>query len=370
MKDNSKDISIGNSSESGLVDEPDELIAPPVQQEPSTTQPSQKQPESTKEKTSSTVHSKTFDHGIDTTKKESDLLLPPTRLHNTDNDIDVGVGLVGKSLILKQEDEERHRSNGGVVEEAVAGSPDMERNQLPRAPGAVITTETVPPQLRRDLAKVNTLPGAVAVQGIQQQQDVAYSSSSESESESSMNDDPNNDASDLVEAEAVDDVEQPQAVAHPSTDGTHRRETITRKYQVRLAGFLLLLLLGCGIIIGSICGAGLCGSSNDSNEPSKTSRDILQAPKMESAITGILGQDYFDGAEESGEGNDHDLTDFLMETRQKAFNWIVNQDPRQLEYDTPNWFRDSFGAFLLLYHEAQAMEGVQSVSNSYGEYIS
>ncbi|CAB9515931.1 STYKc [Seminavis robusta] len=60
---------------------------------------------------------------------------------------------------------------------------------------------------------------------------------------------------------------------------------------------------------------------------------------MEIVLTTILGKDYFDGVEESRQGHDSDLTEFLMETRQKSFNWIINQDPLQLEYDAPNLFQ-------------------------------
>ncbi|CAB9521321.1 leucine Rich Repeat [Seminavis robusta] len=368
--------SIPDSSQTGLVGEPGVSLSLPVQEgceERSNTQPSQKQLESTNTNTSS-VH------------LESSLLALTHLLDiGIDNDNEVGVGLVGKRLILQQEDEERARRNGSVAttnsqatrrhnsdtgilgmvgkllvleqeeaQEAEAGSPYSERNPVPREPG-VGETPTAPAHLRRNrkVRTGSTLPGAVSVQGIQWQQQqqrqvpsqaVAYSS--ESELDISIHD---NHAEELAEAEAVDDVEQPQTVAHPSIDGTHRRETITQKYQVRFAGFLLLLLLGCGIIIGSICGAGLCGSSNDSVEPSKTSRDILQAPKMGSVITGILGQDYFDGIEEFGESNDHDGSQFLQETRQKALDWMVNQDPRQLEYDAPNLVQRFL--LVLLYYQ-------------------
>ncbi|CAB9514327.1 leucine Rich Repeat [Seminavis robusta] len=185
------------------------------------------------------------------------------------------------------------------------------------------------------------------MQGMRQQQAVA-DSSSESKSESSMHDDHSNHAVELVEAEAVNDVEHHRAVAHPSMDGTHRRQAITRKYQFRFAGFVLFLLFGCGIIIGSVCGAGLCGSS-DSIESTKTARDILQVPQMEIVLTTILGKDYFDGVVISGEGYHSDLTDFLRESRQKSFDWIVNQDPLQLEYDAPNLFQRFL--LVLFYHQ-------------------
>ncbi|CAB9505224.1 receptor-like protein kinase precursor [Seminavis robusta] len=67
-----------------------------------------------------------------------------------------------------------------------------------------------------------------------------------------------------------------------------------------------------------------------------TTRDAVEAPKIEIALTIILGKDYFEHVEESGKGNDSELKEFLMETRLKAFDWIVNQDPMHLDYNAPN----------------------------------
>ncbi|CAB9518617.1 LRR receptor-like serine threonine-protein kinase At4g08850-like [Seminavis robusta] len=67
-----------------------------------------------------------------------------------------------------------------------------------------------------------------------------------------------------------------------------------------------------------------------------TARDAVAAPKIETALTIILGVDYFQQVEESGEGNDGKILAFMLETRHKAFDWIVNQDPIQLEYNSPN----------------------------------
>ncbi|CAB9505206.1 expressed unknown protein [Seminavis robusta] len=66
-----------------------------------------------------------------------------------------------------------------------------------------------------------------------------------------------------------------------------------------------------------------------------TTRDAVAAPKIEIALTIILGKDYFLQVGESGEGDDSELKEFMLGTRQKAFDWIVNQDPMQLTYDAP-----------------------------------
>ncbi|CAB9509604.1 leucine Rich Repeat [Seminavis robusta] len=67
-----------------------------------------------------------------------------------------------------------------------------------------------------------------------------------------------------------------------------------------------------------------------------TTRDAVEAPKIEVTLTLILGKDYFRQVEEFGAGTDSDLSRFLLETRLKAFDWIINQDPMQLEYNAPN----------------------------------
>ncbi|CAB9522104.1 Receptor-like [Seminavis robusta] len=65
-------------------------------------------------------------------------------------------------------------------------------------------------------------------------------------------------------------------------------------------------------------------------------RDAVAAPKIETVLTFILGREYFVTVEDSGQGYDNDLTEFFLDARQKAFDWIVNQDPMQLEYDSSN----------------------------------
>ncbi|CAB9518623.1 leucine Rich Repeat [Seminavis robusta] len=67
-----------------------------------------------------------------------------------------------------------------------------------------------------------------------------------------------------------------------------------------------------------------------------TIRDAVAAPEIEIALKIILGKEYFQHVEGSGEGNDGKILEFMLETRHKAFDWIVNQDPIQLEYNSPN----------------------------------
>ncbi|CAB9496616.1 receptor-like protein kinase precursor [Seminavis robusta] len=111
----------------------------------------------------------------------------------------------------------------------------------------------------------------------------------------------------LVEAETVDDLEQPKAIAIPTIDSTNTRHSITQKYQLRFAAVA-----------------------------PTTTRDTAAAPAIETALKVVFGRDYFQHVEETGKGNDDNLAEFLLETRQRAFDWIVNQDPMQLEYDSPN----------------------------------
>ncbi|CAB9496613.1 receptor-like protein kinase precursor [Seminavis robusta] len=115
------------------------------------------------------------------------------------------------------------------------------------------------------------LIGAVAVRGAGEEQDISLGTNiPDLEQQAVVHDNAG-----LVEAESVDEQEEPKAIAVPAIDSTNTRQSITQK-------------------------------------------------------------DYFEHAEESGDDLDVDLARFLLETRQKAFDWIVNHDPMQLEYDSPN----------------------------------
>ncbi|CAB9508320.1 leucine Rich Repeat [Seminavis robusta] len=57
---------------------------------------------------------------------------------------------------------------------------------------------------------------------------------------------------------------------------------------------------------------------------------------METVLKTVLGRDYFKQVEKYGDDLDVDLAEVMLETRLRAFDWIVNHDPMQLEYDSPN----------------------------------
>ncbi|CAB9496625.1 LRR receptor-like serine threonine-protein kinase [Seminavis robusta] len=273
------------------------------------------------------------------------------------------MGMVGKRLILAQEEADAanaaaivtstvDRARARAIAPAgagasaasvlqVSGTNQNTRRAIDVSPAKNSQiTPTEPPQLtRQDNVQQQVLPGAVAVPGVGERQFGSSTGNniSDPEEQDFVRDNHHDDNHNLglVEAETVDDLELPNAIAVPAIDSTSTRRSITQKYQFRFAAFAITLLLIGGIIIGSICGAGLC-KADDSIQPAMTERDMLQAPKIKAVLAEILGDGYFDRAEESGDDLDVDLSQFLMETRLKAFDWIVNHDPMQLEYDAPN----------------------------------
>ncbi|CAB9500187.1 LRR receptor-like serine threonine-protein kinase [Seminavis robusta] len=241
------------------------------------------------------------------------------------------IGMTGKRLILEQE-----------LADAVNAANVM-TGAMTRHVDNAGASPLEPPQLtRQDDVQQNqqVLPGAVAVPGVGERQFGSSSVPSISDREQQdfvIGNHHDNHNVGLVEAESVDDLEQPNAIALPAIDSTNTRQSITQKYQLRFAGFAITLLLIGGIIIGSICGAGLC-KADDSAQPTRmTERDTLQAPKMKSVLTEMLGDGYFDQVVgESDDDLDADLSHVFVETRQRAFDWIVNHDPMQLGFDAPN----------------------------------
>ncbi|CAB9496646.1 leucine rich repeat [Seminavis robusta] len=217
-------------------------------------------------------------------------------------------------------------------------------------------TPTEPPQLmRQDYVQQNqqVLPGAVAVPGVGERQfgSSAGNNISDPEQQDFVRDNHHDDNHNLglVEAESVDDLEEPKAIAVPAIESTNTTQSITQKYQFRFAAFAITLLLIGGIFIGSICGAGLCKADDSSLQPTMTDRDMLQAPKMKAALTEILGDSYFDQEEESGDDLEVHLSQFLVATRQRALDWIVNLDPMQLSFDAPNLLQRF--ALVLFYYQ-------------------
>ncbi|CAB9496614.1 leucine Rich Repeat [Seminavis robusta] len=281
------------------------------------------------------------------------------------------MGMVGKRLILAQEEADAADAADAANADAPVTSP-MDRARARASPPAragadasaspasvlqvsICTQNTSSVIAAKNSRKTPTEPhqfpsqddvqqdqqvliGAVAVRGAtREEQDVSSGTSTpDLEQQDFVRDNHHgNRNAGLVVAESVGDLELPRAIAVPAIDSTNTRRSITQKYQFRFAAFAITLLLIGGIIIGSICGAGLC-KADDSVQPTMTDRDMLQAPKMKAVLTEILGDGYFDQVEESGDGLEVHLSQFLLETRQTAFDWIVNHDPMQLGYRAPN----------------------------------
>lgn len=101
----------------------------------------------------------------------------------------------------------------------------------------------------------------------------------------------------------------------------------------------VLLLVGClvviGAVVGGVCGSGMCGSSSESStdEEEEVTKPVVttSAPttfrstlvaEYQASLKASLGNDYFE--EEDAE---------LLEARVTALDWIINEDPLQLEFD-------------------------------------
>ncbi|CAB9531143.1 unknown protein [Seminavis robusta] len=89
-----------------------------------------------------------------------------------------------------------------------------------------------------------------------------------------------------------------------------------------------------------------------------TTRDAVEAPKIEVTLAAFLGKEYFQQVEESGEGNNSKILEFMLESRHKAFDWIVNQDPLQLEYDSSEFV-------VLFYYQTTSPQGSAAVNFCY-----
>jgi hypothetical protein len=119
----------------------------------------------------------------------------------------------------------------------------------------------------------------------------------------------------------------------------HALPMIPKKSTFPLSRAIVLAVLGLllviSIIVGVMCGSGLC-SSNDTvilstSSPTETTstpdtyyyRDSVEATNIEWEIKYLLGKDYFDVLP-NGDA-------FTVDTRQKALNWILYEDPSQVQ---------------------------------------
>jgi hypothetical protein len=118
------------------------------------------------------------------------------------------------------------------------------------------------------------------------------------------------------------DEDKPQQTAMPARETGHSARQISQK--IFAWAFLGGIILMSGIAIGSICGSGLCtnnSAAQSSTQAPTTFRDI-QAPDIQQNLEASLGSNYF--ADKSQSPN-------ILAQRQKALEWIVHEDPLQLE---------------------------------------
>ncbi|CAB9511228.1 leucine Rich Repeat [Seminavis robusta] len=85
---------------------------------------------------------------------------------------------------------------------------------------------------------------------------------------------------------------------------------------------IVALLVVIGIIVAGVCGSGNCSSKGSSSEEQELSPRDMEGMEIKAQLEKVLGTTYFDGSTDS------------TEPHQKALNWIIHQDPRQLPPDS------------------------------------
>ncbi|CAB9527413.1 LRR receptor-like serine threonine-protein kinase [Seminavis robusta] len=127
----------------------------------------------------------------------------------------------------------------------------------------------------------------------------------------------------LAVANKVEETEEPTQFARPNN--THRKNGSTSM------NLMILVLIGglpmVGVIVGSICGAGLCSNKEgDVETQAPTSFRYFVLEDFQNRIEEAFGPDYFYNNDEP-EPNQPKI---------KALDWIVFEDPLQLNPDASN----------------------------------
>ncbi|CAB9507481.1 receptor-like protein kinase [Seminavis robusta] len=128
---------------------------------------------------------------------------------------------------------------------------------------------------------------------------------------------PTDNNSGLAVATQVDENEEPTQIARPDNLHGKNGSTVTTLMILVLVGSLLII----GVIVGSICGAGLCSNKEGDVE---TGYSVLG--DIQNRIEEAFGPDYFMKTDEP----EHTQPKF------KALDWIMFEDPLQLEPDSNN----------------------------------
>ncbi|CAB9507483.1 Leucine rich repeat N-terminal domain [Seminavis robusta] len=166
----------------------------------------------------------------------------------------------------------------------------------------------------------------------QNQQDVAtmhpgaYAMPPQNRSNESMADDqatsPTDNNTGLVVANQVEENEEPTQIARPDHLHPKSRSTSMILITLILVGTLLIV----GVIVGSICGAGLCkNKEGDMETQAPTSSRYFVLEDIQNRIEKAFGPHYFPKNEEAE-----------PTPKTRALDWIVFEDPLQLNPDANN----------------------------------
>jgi hypothetical protein len=143
--------------------------------------------------------------------------------------------------------------------------------------------------------------------------------------------DDNGSESDRAAAVAIPVDEDDELIPKQTATPANERGPLARKnsQQIYSCAFLGALLVISGIVVGSICGSGLCSNpsaTQSSTEAPTTFRDML-AHDIQQNLEASLGFNYF---------MDKSQSPHILAQRQKALEWMVHADPLQLEPDADN----------------------------------
>ncbi|CAB9496444.1 leucine Rich Repeat [Seminavis robusta] len=123
----------------------------------------------------------------------------------------------------------------------------------------------------------------------------------------------------LVVANQVEENEEPTQIARPDhLHGENKSTSMTLMILVLIGSILIV-----GVIVGSICGAGLC-SNKEGDAPTSFRYIVLE--DIQNIIEQTFGPDYFPKNDEPEP----------TQPKFKALDWIVFEDPLQLNPDANN----------------------------------
>ncbi|CAB9511153.1 receptor-like protein kinase [Seminavis robusta] len=128
----------------------------------------------------------------------------------------------------------------------------------------------------------------------------------------------------LVVANQVEENEEPTQIARP--DNLHGENKST--YMTRMILVLIGSLLIVGVLVGSICGAGLCSNKKEGDVKTQAPTSVRDfvLEDIQNRIEDALGPDYFP------KNNEAEPT----QPKFKALDWIVFEDPLQLNLEANN----------------------------------